>query len=101
MNAEMYRTISRDYEIKRFQANHDYELAVAELYNNNAELKAIDSEITSLGIQTAKLSIVSKEQNANKISANLKKIDEMLIGKRDKKKEKKKKKRNQKQIIIN
>ncbi len=77
MNAELYRTITRDYEVKRVQANSDYELAMNKLYSNNSNLKEISSEITSLGIQAAKLSLVSKEKNTNKISALFDKIEDL------------------------
>ena len=77
MNTEMLRTISRDYEMRRNQAIHDYELAINNLYSNNSELKTIDSEITALGIQATKLSLVSKGEKTDEISTILNKIDSL------------------------
>ncbi len=77
MNAEIYRTISREYELQKYNSERKYNEELNELYNNNSELKSLNGEIASLGIQAAKLSLASKTENADKVSELLAKIEEL------------------------
>ena len=78
MNAEMYKAISREYELKRTEADRQYEIQINKVYEDNPDLSKIDSEIRALGIKASKLSILQKDKsNKSKISELLNQIEEL------------------------
>ena len=78
MNAELYKAISREYELKRTEADRQYEIQINKVYEDNPDLSKIDSEIRALGIKASKLSILQKDKsNKSKISDLLNQIEEL------------------------
>ncbi len=78
MNAELYRTIEQNYEKKKAIFEHEYNQAMEEIYSKNQELRKIDEEIKTLGIQASKLSLFAEDEGKKaKVSSLLKKISDL------------------------
>jgi DNA replication protein DnaC len=73
-----YNKILREYDTKQFKSKHDLDKRIKEVYEIIPELKAIDDEVVSCSIKSAKLSLMGDD----KAIADLKKITDQAPGKR-------------------
>ena len=71
MYKDTYKRIEREYEIKRNEADRNFKELKDNLYSSNPRLKEIDTEISKLGIQTAKLLISSSPEKREEINKDL------------------------------
>ena len=71
MYKDTYKRIEREYEIKRNEADRNFKELKDNLYNSNPRLKEIDTEISKLGVQTAKLLISSSPEKREEINKDL------------------------------
>ena len=56
-----YNKILREYDSKQFKSRHDLEARKAALYQNLPELKALDDEMVTNSVQSARLAIMGDE----------------------------------------
>lgn len=73
-----YNKILRDYDNKQFQNKYELDQRIEEVYQSIPELKAIDDEVVSCSIQSAKLLLMGED----KALKDLKEITDSASGKR-------------------
>ncbi|MDF2586621.1 MAG: ATPase [Anaerocolumna sp.] len=73
-----YNKILREYDTRQLNSKHDLDKRIEEVYEKIPELKAVDDEVVSCSIQSAKLSLMGDD----KAISDLKKITDAAAGKR-------------------
>lgn len=73
-----YNKILRDYDNKQLQNKHDLDVRIEEVYNAIPELKAIDDEVVTCSIHSARMLLTGNDSALE----SLKKITDSACGKR-------------------